>query len=246
LQALLEAPDTRVDAIAEVVERDIAMTAKVLKITNSAFFGLRRTVSSVREALQVLGVDTIKSLVLADGFLNQMRTGLPRGIKLSHVEEGSLSVAILAKNLAKTEAPALAEATFTAGILSKAGLLVAARAQPRAYEDIMTRLEFGEGTLQSMEREMLGVDHAQAGAYVLGMWGLPATVVEGVRTHLNPSQGPPALHVGSLIHGASLLQGRKGSLIWRMEEDQEHFKDLQLRTHFTQWSHGEVGQGSDA
>ncbi|MBI3130816.1 MAG: HDOD domain-containing protein [Acidobacteria bacterium] len=245
LQLRLEDPEASVDQVAEVVERDIAMTAKILKLTNSAFFGLRRSVASTREAIQVLGVDTIKSLILMDGFLNQVRAGLPRGLDLELVAQGSLDVGRMAKRIAYREAPAFVEPAFTAGLLSMSGLLVAARAQPKAYEDIITRLEFGEATLQSLERETLGVDHAQAGAYLLGVWALPATVVEGVRTHLKPSEGPPALHVGSILHGASIIQGKGRSPLWRMDADHEHFKAIPLRTPLDHWGHFEAEQGGD-
>ncbi len=243
LQRQLEDPDAGVGQMAELVEKDIGMTAKLLKLTNSAFFGLRRSVSSVREALQVLGVDTVRSLLLMEGFLNQMRMGLPRGIDLAQVEDRSYSVARMARKMAQAEAPALAEGAFTAGLLHMSGLLVAARAQPQAYADILTRMEHEPLSLQSLEAEALGVDHAQVGAYLLGLWGLPAAVVEGVRSHLSPSAGPPTFHTGTAIHGACLLQGEGGKALWRIVRDDAHLDNVAWHVQPEAWMEAYLAEG---
>ena len=236
LQRLLDDPEASMSGVAGLVERDIGMTAKLLKLTNSAFFGLRRSVSSVREALQVLGVDTVKALLLMEGFLNQVRLGLPRGIDLSQVEEGSFAVAGMARKVAQSEAPALSDGAFTAGLLHLSGLLVAARAQPQAYSDILLRMEHESRSLDELELEVLGVDHAQVGAYLLGLWGLPIAVVEGVRSHLRPSQGPPTFHTGTAVHGACLVQSANASPLWRIHRDEIHLDSLAWKVQPRDWN----------
>ena len=236
LQKRLDDPDASVDQLATLVERDIGMAAKILKLTNSAFFGLRRSVASVSEALQLLGVDTVKSLVLMEGFLNQVRMGLPRGLDLNQVESSSYRAAQVARRLAQAEAPALAEGAFTAGLLHLSGLLVAARAQPQAYADILLRLEHEPLSLPELEREVVGIDHAQVGAYLLGLWGLPEGVVEGVRSHLTPSEGPPVFHTGTAVHGACLVEAEVGHPLFRIVPDGAHLGSLPWKVPPAGWA----------
>lgn len=239
LQKVLEEPDAPLAAIAVVVEGDIGLTARVLKLTNSAFFGLRRTVTTVPEAIHFLGLDTLKALVLLKGFMDQMPKNLPRGLDVEGLSDNSLQVARIARAIANDLAPDVADVAFGAGLLHKTGLLVLGVAQPAKIQALLGMVEVADEPLWELERETFGVDHAQVGAYLLGLWGLPEPMVEAVRHYPCPSETPPLPGAVTALHGAcALLAGRPGfeAPLWRLPWDQAHLEPLATRIPFAQWA----------
>lgn len=245
LQKMLEDPDAPTASIAEVVAGDIGLTARVLKLTNSAFFGLRRSVSTVPEAIHFLGVDTLKALVLLQGFMDQVPKQLPRGLDLEGLTDQSLRVARIAKAIARDVAPAIADVAFGAGLLHKTGLLLLGMAQPTKVQALLGVAEEGRQPFWELEREIFGVDHAQVGAYLLALWGLPEPLVEAVRHHPCPSEAPPLPGAATVLHGAcAILAGQPGfeTPIWHLSWDLAHFGPLKTLVPHDRWAETYLNQ----
>ena len=239
LQKVLEEPDAHLAAIAEVVEGDIGLTARVLKLTNSAFFGLRRTVTTVPEAIHFLGLDTLKALVLLKGFMDQMPKHMPRGLDVEALSDNSLQVARVARAIAHDLAPDVADIAFGAGLLHKTGLLVLGMAQPAKIQAILGMVGVSDEPLWELERDTFGVDHAQVGAHLLGLWGLPEPMVEAVRHYPCPSETPPLPGAVTALHGAcAALASRPGfeAPLWRLPWDVAHLEPLAPRIPFARWA----------
>jgi HD-like signal output (HDOD) protein/CheY-like chemotaxis protein len=169
LTAALESPNCGAGEIAAVVCRDPALAAKVLQLVNSSFFGLPRRVTSVPEAVAYLGVATLRSLVLSTEAMSLFRPAA-RAAGLD-VDGLSVRAVAAATEAARLAAPEHRSDAFTAGLLSDVGLLLLAAKAPE---------------LLRRDEADLGFGHGAAGAYLLGLWGLPPGVVEAVAFHHEP------------------------------------------------------------
>jgi HD-like signal output (HDOD) protein len=182
-------PDASVDKVAEIIEQDVGMSAKVLQLVNSAFFGLAQRVSTLQAAVGYLGMETIKNLALAS---EAFRVFMPHPkIPLSECEDiqrhahRAASIAAVLPLEAKHR-----DATVVAALLHDVGSLVLAGAMPDAFCDARALAAKRGCKVFEAEEELLGTSHAEIGAYLLGLWGLPNVAVEAIAHHHRPSRIP--------------------------------------------------------
>ncbi|RMH02891.1 MAG: HDOD domain-containing protein [Nitrospirae bacterium] len=183
--------DASIEAVSHIISRDVGMTAKILKLVNSAFFGLPRHISNPGEAVLYLGLETVKTLVLGVQIFQQLENSACQKFSCDTLLTHSLLVAEYAKKLCQlaTGDTRMQEDSFTAGFLHDVGILILATQIPELYQQI---LSYGETHLGSSfveaERDILKATHAEIGAYLLGLWGLRNSIVEAVAYHHNPSR----------------------------------------------------------
>lgn len=181
----LRSPSSSVDDIAEVIQRDAALTAKLLQLVNSAFFGPPREVNSIAQAVALLGAGRIRSLALAHEIFAGEQFAGP-GFALDQEQEHALAVASLAQQIVETRVDA--EAALTAGLLHDVGKLILAGRRSAEFHADLSRSRQEQRSLHLVEQETRGVTHAEVGAYLLGLWGLPHVVVEAVAYHHAPER----------------------------------------------------------
>lgn len=186
---MLQDPNVDVEAVAAVVQRDLGMTAKILKLVNSAFFGLSRQIASPFEAVSYLGIETIKSLVLSLHAFSQYEASALGGICLEQVWNHSLQVADAAKSVAHCQGvrPKEVDEAFVGGLLHDTGKLVLACNFASEYADVLRTAESEQLTLTESEQRVYACTHADVGGYLLGLWGLPVPVVEAITLHHTPA-----------------------------------------------------------
>lgn len=203
--------DPSLQRVAEIIASDIAMSAKVLQLVNSAFFGLARRIDTIEQAVTLLGTDILKSLVLSNAAFSQFQPHSPR-FSLEKLWRHSLLVGSVAASIAKTEGAdrvTIGE-TLQAGILHDLGQLILATHMPAALDAAVAASEARNISLFEAETDVLGTTHAHVGAYLLGLWGLPDNTVEAVALHHEPNSvaltsfAPLiAVHAANaLLHGA--------------------------------------------
>jgi HD-like signal output (HDOD) protein len=202
LSRLAADPKSDAAAFAKVIEMDAAVCAKVLQLVNSAYFGLGQKIVSIRPAVTYLGVEIIKSLVLGSSSFSDKAISEVKGFSPESLQRHSMLTALLAKKIVSN--PSLADAAFTAGLLHDIGALVLCHAAPPDYVRALERKKELGGDMASAEREIFGVTHAEVGAYLLGLWGIPFPIVEAVAFHHRPHEVAPesrplvvAVHVAS-------------------------------------------------
>jgi HD-like signal output (HDOD) protein len=182
-------PDVSAKAIANVVQQDPAISAKLLQLVNSSYFGLARRISSVEKAIVYLGCDLVRSLCLTSQVLCTVdRMPSVPGLSYSALQEHALLTAALAKEMAP-DAKA-ADDAFTAGLLHDVGRLLLAIAVPGRVAEILAFSRNDGRPTHAVELDILGVTHAEVGAYLLGLWGLPVPIVEAVAYHHCPTTVP--------------------------------------------------------
>jgi HD-like signal output (HDOD) protein/CheY-like chemotaxis protein len=208
----LQKEDTSVEEIGAIIAKDLAMTAKLLKLVNSAFFGLRRQVSSPGDAVTYLGLETIKSLVLAVNAFSSYEGVRHPSISFESLWSHSLQVAEWARQIALAESSdrMQTEESFIAGLLHDLGKLAFIANLPEDYDKA---LQFHEGEqlpLFQAEEAVFGANHADVGGYLLSLWGLPTGVVEGISFHHQPSQaGIDEFCPMVAVHAANYLARNK-------------------------------------
>lgn len=187
-QALAD-PDSSMTDIAGVVEQDVAISAKILQLVNSAFFGLSRNVSSVQHAVSYLGVSILQSLVLSvEAFRVFTGADQVEGFSIDEFDEHSQLTAGIARKFGLPEH--LAEPAVVASLLHDIGKLVVATRAPGRFRSALQTAQKKQQPLFQAETELYGVSHAEIGAYLLGLWGLPTAVTEAVADHHAPTRVP--------------------------------------------------------
>ena len=210
LREALARPDIESRGLGAIIQRDPGMSAKTLKLVNSAFFGMRKTVSDPQEAVAYLVVEIVRTLVLSDGIFEALEPISSRAFKVGEVWRHSLAVAKAAQAIAKLEGMPLARQreAYAGGLLHDVGVLILASSFPDLYDQVTETARAKAGPLTAAEDWVFGVSHAEVGAYLLGLWGLPAHLLEIVRLH----HQPPAL-VGeeldpvTMVHAADVICG---------------------------------------
>lgn len=188
IREALQDEDTGPQVLGDIIQKDIGMTAKILKLVNSAFFGLRRTIGSPHEAVAYLGMDTIKNLVLAQSIFEGAENLKSNLFRLDDLWHHSLTVATGARAIAKAEGQGRPgqEDAFVGGILHDVGVLVLATNFPDLYDKAAQLVLTEKVLIPTAEQECFGVTHAEVGAYLLGLWGLPSPILKIVSLHHKP------------------------------------------------------------
>ena len=212
LTRLLREPEVSLAEVGAVLERDLAMTAKILKLVNSAFFGIRRQLSSPAEAAAYLGAEVLKSLVLSLSVFSELSHHRVQDFSMESLWNHSLQVGLAARLLAQLqhqEGP-VEDQCFAAGLLHDAGKLILAANLPESFAAVVARSP-GRGGARAvaLEREMFGSTHAEVAGYLFGLWGLPVPVVEAIALHHTPeAAGHRRFDVITAVHVANALVPR--------------------------------------
>ena len=186
----MNSPDASLKKIGNIIAQDITMTAKVLQCVNSAFFGLPHKVSSPQQAAIYLGMDTLKSLVLYVHVFSMFKESLKVGpLALENIWEHSMMTGNIAREIAKAEKvdKKIADDAFMAGIMHDIGMLVFLNL-PGQYRKVFELAKKEKLSIHDGEYRIFGTSHAEVGAYLLGIWGLPEEIVEAVAFHHTPSK----------------------------------------------------------
>jgi putative nucleotidyltransferase with HDIG domain len=209
LSEALEREETTTAELGRIIASDIGMTAKILKLVNSAFFGLRRELTNPTDAVTYLGTETVRSLVLVTGIFEEAKPLATRRIRLEDIWAHSLSVAQNARAILRAFHAGEQDqnSAFTSGLLHDAGTLILARHFPEAYDDALDLVANQHYLMSLAEQRFLGVNHAEVGAYLIGLWGLSPVIVQSIQFHHNPSEVPNVLDGMSPLAALHLADG---------------------------------------
>ena len=173
--------------IAGPISKDVGMAAKILQLANSAFMGTSGRVSSLLQALTLIGLDNVRTLVLSVNVFSQFEGNAHVAAHLPCIWDHSIAVSKLAQQISAAEncGKAELEESFTAGLLHDVGRVVLMAELPKeALELYLTK----SGTTTDAERARLGCTHAEVGAYLISIWGLPLPLVHAVASHHHPGE----------------------------------------------------------
>lgn len=239
LMQVVESDNCSIHQIGELIGRDLAMSAKVLQLVNSSFFGLAQHVSCTKHAVSLLGLNIIKPLVLLAGTYSQCENPDLDGYSLDREIEHSLAVATLARSISAshTNQSHLIDDSYVSGMMHDIGKLILAVNMREAYQEVLYSVKDSGLPLWKIEEEMIGTTHAEMGAYLLALWGFPNSVVEAVAFHHAPmlaahEQFAPL----TAVHFAnSLLASLDADRVDKSQWDPDYERSLDLSGEIESW-----------
>lgn len=178
--------DTTLSDIAVLVSQDISLSAKILKVSNSAFYSFPQQIGSIKQAVSILGTNAVRSLVLSFSFLTMKRGKKKSTFNFEKFWERALASAVAAKLILEQVEDADTEEIFVCGLLQNLGELIFARTMPDKYDKVIEYLEENDRSAFDVEREIIGIDHATIGYEVAKHWGFPATLLLPLIHHHDP------------------------------------------------------------
>jgi putative nucleotidyltransferase with HDIG domain len=244
LVAELRNPEAAVPRIASLISRDVAMTAKVLQLVNSSFFGLAVHVHDVKHAAALLGLNSLKPLVLSAGVFRQLEESRVPAALAEQVLEHSLAVGCLARDIGEAEGLTRDEAddALLAGILHDIGKLVLADHFGRDYALVCLAADKTSLPLLSAELDQFDASHADVGGYLLGLWGLPQDLIEAVAFHHDPAAHEldrfsplTAVHVANALMHAADEGAEADSLATPRKLDRRYLERLRCIQRLPVW-----------
>ena len=228
--------------VARIIGKDPSLSASLLKITNSGFFYLPSPVSDVMKAVKILGFEMIRALAIVAGIFEKIdsaNSDLPIIRRLVH---RSLQIGSVAKQVAEKGglSPTITEQAHCAGLLCHVGSLLLFANYPNFSAEVQENLDRSGDGILSVERGIIGADHAEIGGVLLGLWGFADPVVDAVlyhhQPHLSPTQSRDAPLLG--VHVAQQLLKPPGSAINSTVDglDMAYLREIGVVPHIPMWA----------
>ncbi len=203
---LVDNPKTSAGSLARLVSNDQILTARVLKLANSAYYGFPREIYSVDMAIVVLGFNSVKEIGLSLSVLDTFRdTESNAYFDVSRFWEHSLGCGVAAKTLAKRYAPGYASQAFVAGLMHDIGKIVISLYAKKDFLEIARTVSDKGNTWSEVEQRIIGTDHAQVGGVLAGRWKIPDVIAEAIRFHHTPWGSESHQKVAAIVSLANLL-----------------------------------------
>lgn len=195
--------DIDIDTLARHITQDQVITAQVLRVANSPFYGLQSRVGSIHDAIMVVGLSAIRSLVLAASVMSGLPAIRSPGFSQNRFWRHVLGTAVAAQALARPlKRPP--EALFLAGLLHDIGRLAMLVLYPGDFATVQGIAAARDCRLEDAERSHFGYDHSEVGAALARRWNFPADIVDALAWHHRPAQGMPGGLAG-IIHYADAI-----------------------------------------
>jgi putative nucleotidyltransferase with HDIG domain len=213
---LVDNPKTSASSLSNLIMRDQVLTAKILKMANSSFYAFPRQIATVKLALVVLGFENVKEMALSLSVLNSFKGENNKHFDTSMFWQHSVSVGACTRMLARETCYRLAGEAFVAGLLHDIGKVVLNQYLPKEFAEIQTMIFEGGQSCDEAEKEVLGVTHAEVGAWLAERWNLPVILVEAIRYHQHPESCPRNAELPLLVYLGDYLSvkcnlGKSGS-----------------------------------
>jgi len=235
VQELIESfrnEDVDVDDISSKVALDQSLTAKVLRLANSAHYGVSRTISNPHDAIMLLGFNTLRTMVLASGVTGAFKA--PEGFDMKAFWRDSFAVGALSKWLANYVPDCDRETAFTCGMLHSVGEVLIRMVQNKEAIHIDEALNMG-GTRHTLERGQLGYTSADVGAELAKRWKFPEEMQQAILEQNNPDLDRPYSHLAGILFIAQYLN----------KAHKENWDEEAILTHFPKGVADAIGMDCD-
>ena len=204
-----ESETTDMKRIARLISRDMAMSAKILQLVNSSFFGIGRRISSIEQTVALLGLVRVKALILTQHLFRELEPSVSLAeFSIPKLWEHSAQVAEVARRISEVEGQRgdRPDQAFTAGLLHDVGKLLLVAQFADGYREVLRQAREQPRPVYQIEADGLQVTHAEIGGCLLGLWGLPPRLVEAVTLHHTPGESPyNGLCALTAVHAADAL-----------------------------------------
>lgn len=206
LITLVGDPSSSARQVSQLISTDQALTAKILKVANSAFYGFPRKISTVQLAIVVLGFETVKNLSLSAAVLKRFSTGTELALfDRQRFWDHTIGCGVAGKMLARKLGYQIEGEAFVAGVLHDIGKLILIEYFPKKFSNALDLAQKETLTISDAEEQIFGVTHAELGAWLAEKWNLPNSLVETIAYHHRPCEQENPEDLVLLIHLANAL-----------------------------------------
>ena len=184
LNELLQDPNTPITEISDIIEKDQAMSLRVLKLVNSAFYGIHKEVNDIGNAIVLLGFNTVRNAIVSLGVINSF-LGIKalEGFDIRDFWKHSLAVAVVSKSLAEKTKIASPDSCFVGGLLHDIGKVILAQYFQDLFEKVWNAAKKENISFYEAEKQEISIDHAIIGAHLATNWELPENFIDVIRWH---------------------------------------------------------------
>ncbi|MBN1757962.1 MAG: HDOD domain-containing protein [Chitinispirillaceae bacterium] len=217
---VVNSPDTSADDAAKLIQKDPALTTKMLRLANSAFYGIPRSISSVSSAVVILGFNTIRSLVLSASVMKMFSTSREPAIDKDCFWKHSITCAIAAKSIVRQFISVRMmdpESAFCAGMLHDIGKLIFSEFAQEDYSEVCSFARKNGKSLLEAEKEILGISHTDIGRILADKWALPLDLEYALVFHHEPMKADSLIDLVTTVHVANTLSHAIGMGLWENE-----------------------------
>jgi HD-like signal output (HDOD) protein len=215
---VVNSSESSAEDVAELIEKDPALTSKVLRLANSAFYGIPRSVSSVQSAVVILGFNTLKSIVLSASVLKLFSSKkTPQVFDRTRFWKHSIVCALAAKTVSQSVMSRIGidpQSAFCAGIMHDIGKLIFELFTPKEYADVCEHSLKKMISLTEAEVAQLGINHADIGRILADKWALPLDLEYAIVYHHNPRAANKIRELVSLVHIADAISHQLHCGLW--------------------------------
>jgi len=243
LEQEIKSPMCSIQTVADIIRHDVAMSAKVLHLVNTAFYGFRQHISDISQAVKMMGLETIQSLVFVAQVFSGYQDQKHLTPFLDMLWKHSMNVCSLSKNIAQSirRDSFFLDIAFKAGLFHDFGKLILITKLPHIFVEILSLIKEKNIDSWKAELEILGTSHAEIGAYLLGLWGFTDSIVEAVAYHHRPGMSNSE-NIDSItsVHIANALEYEKSSQDPSYEEkngklDLDYLRSMQIESRLPEW-----------
>ncbi len=222
----LEKEDASIEKIAEITGKDIALTAQVLRLTNSAFFSLPVKATTPLQAVKLLGMETVRDVVLSAGVVGVFRGDKEDADRIERLSQNCLLIGALAKEICEYWSLSQEECgqASCAGVVSHLGTLLLQTADYDRFHEAMAKLDGELSDVVEAEESVFKTSHQSLGAYMLGLWGFSLPIIEAISCHHAPP--PELLRRRSPTLAVYIAQALTKGETWTAEEREKLKEDL--------------------
>jgi HD-like signal output (HDOD) protein len=208
---LTDDPSSSARQIGDLIASDVALTSRVLRIANSAYYGMSRSVSTVNEAVLILGMQALRSLAIAASAYDTLnREVAGYNMQAGELWLHSLSCGLASQIIAKRTRAARFEEAFVAGLMHDVGKVILNAHVQTQFQAILALVELEDMPFYQAEKMILGFDHAEVGARLAEKWNLPGALCAAIAGHHDLEQGEEAPQLTAIVHVANALCVRQG------------------------------------
>ncbi len=207
INSMLQDMDTSADELAGVIEKDPAIVTKLLKMTNSSFFGFSAKVSNTAHAVMILGYNTVLNAVLSMAVIDAMGAGPGKrsGLNMKAFWRHAVSVAVVSRYLCRTLGGHRHENAFTAGIIHDIGKIVMAQFFTGRFMELTRCINEERISFRAAEKRLFSMGHDAMGAFLARRWNLPNDLSAAIAQHHHPDMMPDVNHLALVVHAADCV-----------------------------------------
>lgn len=202
---MIDDPNTDAMTLSRLIETDQVLTAKVLKLANSAYYGLSRQIGALNMAVVVIGFNALRNIVLGLTVIERFAKNWNGYFDFTQFWEHAVACGIASRLLARDRGYLNAEEAFATGLLHDLGKLIFNQYLPEDFDQIVGLVHQKGYTFEEAELEVAGISHAEVGALMAEHWRLPKRLVEGIAYHHRPMRAPGEGKLPAVVHLADAL-----------------------------------------